>query len=147
MLNHRGVLIIIFGVHSTSMRSVIHTHLKHLVLLKEGRNGPHLQNLLNRGLVGVNFSVTDSIIFSPYFPSFNTNSWDYAACSKRNQDFLMGVGEVGAIHLMCFIDSTAHLLHGLNAPRVHSLKGKSKSLTASSRKFKSKWKYDYEAIS
>lgn len=59
----------------------------------------------------------------------------------------MGVGEVGAIHLMCFIHSTAHLLHGFKVPCVRSLKGKSKSLTASLQKFKSKWKYDYEAIS
>lgn len=54
---------------------------------------------------------------------------------------------VEAIHLMCFIDFTAHLLHGFKIPRVCSLEGKSKSLMASLRKFRIKWKYDYEAIS
>lgn len=55
--------------------------------------------------------------------------------------------EVEPIHLMCFIDCTAHLLHGFKTQHVRSLEGKSKSLTTSLRKFKIKWKYAYEAIS
>lgn len=64
-LTTEGGLIITFDEHSTSMRYTIHTHLRHVTLLKEETNILHLQNLQSRELVCVKLSVTNSIFFLP----------------------------------------------------------------------------------